>query len=233
MRLSNVDVAERLGRAEQVERNRDVVLAAARQVFLSRGYAGATLEAIANDAGFSTGVVYSQFGSKADLFFALLEARIDERATQNERVAAEMVGTDGLRELLSMAGRDAVTEQGWARLVVEFRVLAARDPDLNARYAALHYQSVQRLVSVLSQLHDGAGLEPALPFQAMAEFLFAIGVGTTVERTANPSALADDDLMAILPRALGVPDVERSVRVANATSDSRRRIASGRHRRGS
>ena len=68
--------------------NRASVLAAARRVFLAKGYAGATLEAIAEEAGFSKGVVYSQFGGKADLFLALLDARIDERAAQNERVAA-------------------------------------------------------------------------------------------------------------------------------------------------
>ena len=55
-------------------------------MFLARGYGKATVEAIAEDAGFSTGVVYSQFGSKAVLFLALLERRIDERAERNEPV---------------------------------------------------------------------------------------------------------------------------------------------------
>ena len=76
-------------RAEKVEANRTSVLAAARQVFLAKGYAGATLDAIAEQAGCSKGVVYSQFGGKADLFLALLDARIDERAAQNERLAAD------------------------------------------------------------------------------------------------------------------------------------------------
>ena len=79
-------MATRLTRAEQGERNRGLVLAAARRVFLERGYAGATLEAIAEEAGFSKGVVYSQFAGKPDLFLALLEARIAERAEQNARV---------------------------------------------------------------------------------------------------------------------------------------------------
>jgi AcrR family transcriptional regulator len=56
---------KRLTRAEQSERNRGLVLAAARRVFLARGYHGATLEQIADEAGFSKGVVYSQFESKA------------------------------------------------------------------------------------------------------------------------------------------------------------------------
>src|ERR1700753_3325556 len=100
-------MAVRLRRAEQVERNRAAVLEAARHVFIERGYAGASLEAIADEAGFSKGVVYSQFGSKPDLFMALLERRIEERAAQNERIIARFVGADALRELVRAANRYA------------------------------------------------------------------------------------------------------------------------------
>src|SRR6266581_6370182 len=82
----------KMSRDEQVERNRQLVLAAARRVFLARGYAGATLDAIAEEAGFSKGVVYSQFDSKADMFLALLEARINERAEQHDRLADALEG---------------------------------------------------------------------------------------------------------------------------------------------
>jgi AcrR family transcriptional regulator len=213
-----------------VERNREVVLAAARQVFMSKGYAGATLDAIANEAGFSTGVVYSQFGSKADLFLALLERRIDERAAQNERIAAETSGAEGIRELLRAAGRDSAAEQGWARLLVEFRVFAARDPGLNARYAALHDRTLERLASVLSRLCDGMAREPNLTPRAMAEFILAVGTGFTVERAANPAALTDDDLMAMVPRALGLLDTGRSTPTANRPTRRRRDPARSGHR---
>ena len=107
----------RLKRAEQVARNRDLLLEAARRVFLARGYAGASLDAIADEAGFSVGVVYSQFGSKADLFFALLERRIETRALQNDRIAKEFGGADGLRELLRAGREDAATAPGWQHLL--------------------------------------------------------------------------------------------------------------------
>src|SRR5580693_4443956 len=73
-------MSTRLSRAEQNDRNRALLFAAARRVFLARGYHAATLEQIADEAGFSKGVVYSRFASKADLFLALLEDRIAERA---------------------------------------------------------------------------------------------------------------------------------------------------------
>src|SRR4029079_15191024 len=73
----------RLSRTEQSTQNRERILAAARRVFLARGYYGATLEQIAEEAGFTKGAVYSRFEGKADLFLALLEDRIGERARDN------------------------------------------------------------------------------------------------------------------------------------------------------
>jgi AcrR family transcriptional regulator len=199
-------MATRLRRAELVERNREVVLESARRVFLDQGYAGATVETIADEAGFSKGVVYSQFGSKADLFLALLERRIEERSKKNERIAGERAGTEGLREILLIASRNATLEQGWTQVLVEFRAIAGRDPALRRRYAQAHALTVEKLASVLVQLHDQAGLQPRLPFRAMAEFVLAVDSGITLERSANPAALSEEDLSAMVPRALGFLD---------------------------
>ena len=195
-------MAVRLRRAEQVERNREAVLDAARRVFLDRGYGGATVDAIAEEAGFSKGVVYSQFGSKADMFMALLEQRITERAAQNERIAAGKSVAEAARELLLAANRDVVSEQGWAQLLVEFRAHAARDPVLNRRYADAHRRTVAQLAALLTGIYDRAGTPPAVPPQSMAEFVLAMGTGATLERAANPAALPMDDGLPMMLRAL-------------------------------
>src|ERR1700742_1214282 len=100
----------RMRRVEQVERNRERVLAAAQRVFIDRGYAGATLEAIADNAGFSKGVVYSQFGSKPDLFLALLERRSARRAAHHRAAVAGLSGLDAFRELIRAGAEDAASE---------------------------------------------------------------------------------------------------------------------------
>jgi AcrR family transcriptional regulator len=199
-------VPARLRRAEQVERNREVVLAAAKRVFLERGYAGASVEAISDEAGFSKGVVYSQFGSKADMFLALLDRRIDERAAENERMVGDLAGTDAARALLLAAARDAADEAGWARLLIEFRASAGRDPELNRRYAEAHARTLDALVAVIGGIHQRAGREPAVPLRSMAEFIVGVGSAVALERLANPGALADGDLAAMVIRALGLPD---------------------------
>ena len=177
-----------------MERNREAVLSAASRVFVARGYAGATLEAIADEAGFSRGVVYSQFGSKADMFFALLERRITERAAQNERIAKEFAGADGLRQLMRAAQQDAAAEPGWAHLLVEFRALAMRDADLNKRYGQSHARTIDGISSALERLYEPAGLQPTVPVRSIAEFFQAGAAGVALERAANPDALPEQDI---------------------------------------
>jgi AcrR family transcriptional regulator len=198
----------RLRRAEQVERNHDAVLAAARRVFLERGYSGASLEAIADEAGFSKGVVYSQFKSKADLFFALLERRIEERAADNQRIAGQASGPDALRALLHEAARDGAAGRDWARVLVEFRAVAGRDARLNERYARTHERTVQRLAHVLVSLFEREGLAPPASPRSLAEFVLAVGSGVTLEHMANPDALPREDLTRTVMRALGMPPTE-------------------------
>jgi AcrR family transcriptional regulator len=56
-------MAERLSRAEQQQRTRAALLDAAGEVFAERGFQGASVEAIAERAGFSRGAFYSNFSS--------------------------------------------------------------------------------------------------------------------------------------------------------------------------
>jgi AcrR family transcriptional regulator len=178
----------KLSREEQVERNRRLVLEAARRVFLARGYASATLDVIAEEAGFSKGVVYSQFASKADMFLALLEARVTERAAQNERLAEQLDGRDLAAAVPELALSLRRAEPEWMQLVLEFRLHAARVPELNRRYAQLHEYTIDRLASVYDRLHERAGTTPRYPARVLAQLSLAISRGALLEELADPAA---------------------------------------------
>lgn len=196
-------MATRLRRVEMVERNRDAVLTAARRVFLDQGYTGATLESIAETAGFSKGVMYSQFENKAEVFLALFERRIEERAAENERIAAEHHGVDGLRAMLQAAVAHATSEDAWALLLIEFRALAAREARINRRFAELDQLAIEQLAAVLERLCREASVAPALPAYVLAQFVLAIDTGITLERAVHPGALPTEALITIVSRALG------------------------------
>jgi AcrR family transcriptional regulator len=190
-------MSTRLSRAEQNDRNRALLFAAARRVFLARGYHAATLEQIADEAGFSKGVVYSRFASKADMFLALLEDRIADRAAENAQAAARLAGSGDFAAMLDLAQRAERATPGWRLLLTEFRVHAARNPELNRRYADLHARTVEGIAKVLILISERGEEGLRFPPRQLAELLLAVEVGLALEQQADPDALGGPDLPVI------------------------------------
>jgi AcrR family transcriptional regulator len=213
-------MSSRLSRAEQTERNRAALLASARRVFLERGYHGASVDQIAEAAGFSTGVVYSQFGGKADLFLALLEARISERAAGNARAAEGLAGDEGIARLLEHAASVDRAEPEWGLLVIEFRVHAARDPQLGRRYAAAHQRTLTGMEQAVTGLYQRAGHPPPLPPADLARLLVAVGAGARLEQAAEPDSFPATLLAGQLARLIaGRPATSASAAGGKETHD--------------
>ncbi len=66
-------------RQAQALETRRQILAAARRLFLERGYTGATIEAIAQEAGVAIETVFSTFGSKRGLLAELVDSSLDQK----------------------------------------------------------------------------------------------------------------------------------------------------------
>ena len=61
-------------KGDKRERTRATLLEAARQLIREKGHEAATLEAIAERAGMTTGAIYGNFKNREDLFIALAQA---------------------------------------------------------------------------------------------------------------------------------------------------------------
>jgi AcrR family transcriptional regulator len=179
-------MSNRLSRAEQNDRNRGLLLAAAQRVFTQRGYHAPTLEQIADDAGFSKGAVYSRFDSKADMFLALIADRIASRAAQNAAAAQQAASSGDLTALLDLAAEAELAAPGWQLLVTEFRIHAARDPELGRRYAELHARTVDGLAAALTRIAGRSGRVPGSGARQLAGLLMAIETGLALEELATP-----------------------------------------------
>jgi AcrR family transcriptional regulator len=99
---------DRKHQERQARRRR--IQAAAREVFAERGYAKASIEHIAKQAGLSVGAIYLYFRSKEDLYVSLLEETL---AHLDGELAAARAGGDAssrlaatFDRLLAWAGED-------------------------------------------------------------------------------------------------------------------------------
>ena len=61
-------------RTDYLAARRDSIREAAERVFVRRGFDGATIQEIADEAGVSAGNIYRYFDSKADLIHAVTQA---------------------------------------------------------------------------------------------------------------------------------------------------------------
>ena len=84
--MSSETPPPRTRKAEQAEATRAALLAAARELFAERGFAGVGTEEIVHSAGVTRGALYHHFSGKEDLFRAVYE---DLERELVERIAAE------------------------------------------------------------------------------------------------------------------------------------------------
>jgi AcrR family transcriptional regulator len=184
------------GRPRRGERRlitRAQLLDAAERVFAREGLRGASVDAIALEAGYSTGAVYSNFKGKEDLFLSLVEERVDPRlASVYEAVEAELAA--GVPPL--EAGRRFVSmlrgERDAFLLLIDFWGQAVRDPTAAERFAQRH----ARLRATVAHLLDAAVPKretgPGLTTDQLATTLIALANGFAIELLADPDAVPDD-----------------------------------------
>lgn len=124
-------------RQEQANQTRRAVLAAARRLFVTPGYAATPLTAVASEAGVAVQTVYALFGSKRQLLSDLLDVTIagdDEPvALQDRPFVAEIAAlTDPRAKLARYARHLSETHARQAEVAIALAGAATADADAAA-----------------------------------------------------------------------------------------------------
>jgi AcrR family transcriptional regulator len=196
----------RLTRAESQAQTRADLLAAAARVFPRRGYHGASVAEIAEEAGYSHGAVYSNFKGKEDLFLALYEQWVARRVEEIEAGGAEGATlADHARAAADQWLRRLAGDPDPFLLRLEFAARGARNPGLRrklgTRVGAVPL-AIQRLVE---QAAEQEGVDLSLPAEEVALALQALSLGLALEALSNPGAVRPGlggDLAALLVELL-------------------------------
>ena len=188
--------AKRESRAGKQARTRKELLSTAARIFARRGYNGASIEEIAEEAGYSHGAVYSNFDGKADLFLAVFEEYMAERARELAATQIEL----GEKAPLEERAR-ALADQWMERLAkdresfllhMEFIAYAGRDPELAGRFGARSAALREAISRYIASYGEEVGIELALPPDDLAMVLRALGIGLAVEALVSPDAVRRD-----------------------------------------
>lgn len=140
-------------RQRQAEETRQRILAATRELFANRGYAGTTLEAIAEMAEVSPKTVAAVFGSKRALLAEVINP--DAFDTHVQQLLEELRATpDPSRRLLLVA---QITRQAYEPLVSELELLrtaGAVAPELEDLAQQIEARRRQNQTRLIAYLHE-------------------------------------------------------------------------------
>lgn len=199
----------RLTRIESRQQTRDKLLEAARRCFTRAGYAGTSVDMIAEDAGFSKGALYSNFDSKEAIFLDLLERHMSgEVAASAGFLPPDGTADDAIERIAARYASDPV-DLNWCLLSIEFSLHAMRSPAFAARRAELFDRHYRDVAAIIVAVAGRASVEVANPETAAAVFV-ALRQGLALERSQHMSALTEADagytLIAWMRGLLSLPD---------------------------
>jgi AcrR family transcriptional regulator len=147
-------------------RNRDRLLQAAAKVF-GAGGSGASLEAVAKQAGVGIGTLYRHFPTRESLFEAVYRREVDELSVLAERLAKETTPVDALRRWLRANIQLVATKKGMLTTLA----LAVHRP------SELYAYSFARLTEAVGSLLDRATAAGQIRTDVTAEDLLRALVG--------------------------------------------------------
>ena len=187
-------------RAEQQQRTREEVLAAADRLFVERGFHATSVDQIAQAAGYTKGAVYSNFAAKEDLFFAVYERRMERAVVELERTLAAAPDPAGwIESVIADTSRRRGRDDRWLSTFFEFWAHVVRRPALRKRFAAIHARLEGPFVVALERHADDHGTQPAIDPRQVHLAMTAMTLGLTLERLVRPQVV-DGDTAARIAR---------------------------------
>jgi AcrR family transcriptional regulator len=188
-------MSPRLTRAEQRENTRTCLVEAAAKVFSRRGYDKASLDEVAEEAGFTKGAVYSNFKGKEDLFLATIDEHFERRLESVKRVMREEPDEQGTAHAAGMDFMNQLNaDPEYFTLFFEFWAYAQRNPAVKRKFLP----RVQRFRAALAEVFEAKDVEMPIPTDHLAAMLIAMAAGVAMERELDPRSVPDDTYALML-----------------------------------
>ena len=180
-----------LTRAERRAQTRAALLDAAARVFVRDGFQGASVEAIATEAGYTRGAFYSNFRSKEELFAELIQERI---VALYHEIAAEVVEDPGGRPTARALGERLAAMQrhpdgSWLfPLWLELVTHGGRDEHFRGIAAGFWSTNRALAAEALRAAYTEGGGEPPVDPDHLVTAMIALDIGLALQHFLDPEA---------------------------------------------
>lgn len=173
---------EKLTPERRRQQTRDVLIAAATEVFARRGFEGAALEEIAETAGFTRGAIYKNFADKEDLFFAVTD-RFNEQVIEAFRSIAPESAIPSDWDIPRLAefwrASVGVEFEDLFAMGKEYELYVLRNPHARPRAVAHRRKQRDLIAAFIDEVAEQSGMALRLPAATLAAIILAAADGLT------------------------------------------------------
>lgn len=192
--------------ARRRERTRTALIEAATEVFARRGFHGASLDEIAETAGYTRGAIYKNFDGKEDLFFAVMD-RFNERALERfgERFRLDATAMQDVHAIVEMWLEIFVLDEWLFALSLEVYLYALRNPEVRERSLAQRRHTADVVAQFMEAQAQVAGTTLAVPARVLADIFLITSDGFAQAAHVDPNAVGTYEkfLELMIPVVIG------------------------------
>jgi AcrR family transcriptional regulator len=189
---------KRLTREDSRDQTTQRLLDAAQKLIAKKGLSAASVEDIAEAAGYTRGAFYSNFSSKGDLFIELLRRDHENHLEAFNALRSDALSLDHIHErarvLYSQLYRDDECFMNWT----EARMLAARDAKFRAKLNALIMDKRAQIAEFIEYFHRRAGATPRVPPVLMASGFMSLAEGVKLSMLSTPAEMPLESAESVL-----------------------------------
>ena len=166
-------------RKAAAQSTRQSIIDAARRVFIRKGYAGATMSAIAREAGIALDTVYAAVGKKAALFRLLVETAISGRdeavdAEERDYVRAIRAEPDAGEKLKIYAAALRAIQPRLAPIFKVLQAAAMQDAELDALWREISQRRAANMRLLAQDLAATGRLRRDLSIPKVADIVWSL-----------------------------------------------------------
>ena len=166
-------------RQAQAEATKIQIAEAARSLFFKRGYAGTTIEEIANEAGVSKESVYGIFGNKQSILAFLLDIAVGGKEfplplIEQSAAQAIMQERDPRRQIDRIAQVCGEILSRAAPVYEIMRTAANTEPEIQKRVRHLHKERLKNMTSFFRHVAANGPLREGLDEKSVGEIIWAL-----------------------------------------------------------
>jgi AcrR family transcriptional regulator len=194
----------RLNRGESQARTKNLLIEAARDEIVRKGFAQASVRDIAEAAGFSQGAFYSNFPDKEAILLELVQRHQSEERAKIE-AALSSAGADAAKAMAAIEKWAATinSDPAFAVLAIELQLQALRSPSFAEGYNELNRKHRRALGAFVTKLFELFGKKPPADPVEIATGFIALGRGMALVSKDGETSRSGRIMVTFLKALIG------------------------------